>query len=152
VTDLFLGVVGVATPTRRVSWRVVLLLAIAGGLAAGFLAQDRAATAASLERAGPELTMLLRFMAVVKGGAGLAVCALVAWRLGRATPVGLALVYVAAAAGMAAAPILVWGMVHVGIGALAFHAGWLLLLGTTLADRDGRGLVGAAGRGWLGRR
>ncbi len=151
MTDLSLDQVGAAT-SARISWRVVLLLAITTGLAAGFLAQGPAASALATERSGPELTMLLRFMALVKGGAGLALGALAAWRLGRPTPAGVALAYVAAAALLSAAPFLVWGMVHVAIGALAFHAGWLMLLVTSLADRDGRGRFNDAGRRLLARR
>ena len=92
---------------------------------------------------GAELAMLLRFMAVVKGGMALAVAGAAWWRLSRhfswglgapARP-GVALAYVAAVGGMAFGAGLVWQLAHVAWGAALVHGGLWLALGTAWADR-----------------
>jgi hypothetical protein len=112
-------------PVQAPAARLCLILAVAAGAGAGFAATGQGAAAHAIAAAGPDLTRLLRAMAVIKvllaGLAGAAVF----WRLGG--PVGLARLaaYAAASFAMAAGPGLIWGMCHFGAGALLLHGGLL---------------------------
>ena len=114
--------------------RVVLLGVVAGAALAGYLATTPHAAVLAASHDGAALTRLMRFMAAVKMLLAAAALAAVVWRLG--APVSLAWygAYAAAAAAMAAGPGLIWGMVHVGAGALALHGG--LLASVLLLWRD----------------
>lgn len=87
--------------------------------------------------ADPELTRLLRMMALLKAALAVGAAALVGWRLGLPAGPRLAAGYIAAAALLAAGPALMWGMTHVVAGGLVFHAGLVMLIG--LGWRDGMG-------------
>ncbi len=103
--------------------RSVVLLAMAVACAAGWVGTGAEASTAAVDRAGPELTHLLRAMAALKLLMGAGLVAGVWWRLSDPVgPVRLAL-YAAAAAAIASGPALIWGMVHVGAGAALLHAG-----------------------------
>jgi hypothetical protein len=124
------------TPARILaSWRGALFLAAAAGALSGllFTTPDQAASAQAA--AGPELAMLLRFMAVVKAGMALATLALTAWRFGFSISPAQALGYLGAGTLMAAAPLPIWQLAHVAAGAALFHLGLLLLLVALFADR-----------------
>jgi hypothetical protein len=71
---------------------------------------------------------LLRAMALLKAMAALGVSAAILWRLG--SPIGAARfgAYACACCAMAAGPMLIWTMVHIGLGALLLHGGLLSAL------------------------
>ncbi len=116
------------THSQRTSWtigltaapaRTALLLALAAGLAAGFLI----APADPSLLADRDLTRLLRAMAALKLLFVAASAALMFWRM--QAPIGPASLslYVIAAATMATGPGLIWTMAHVAIGAALLHLG-----------------------------
>ncbi len=107
-------------------FRAVLLVVMTIAFLAGCHFNGGPAAAA---HAGDALTRLLRFMAVVKAGIALAACAAMLWRLGAAITLPWFTAYAVSAAAMAAGPGLIWGMVHVGLGAMLLHGG---LIGTIL--------------------
>jgi hypothetical protein len=133
--------------------RGVLVLAVAGGLAAGLLASDGVLSAQAVALSGPDLTRLLRAMAAIKAVMALAALGVVWWRLG--VPVGAIRLagYATSCAAMAAGPGLIWQMVHVGWGAALLHGG--LLAAVLLLWRDpatsGRLAVLVAARRGVGR-
>jgi hypothetical protein len=103
--------------------RAALLLIIATALLAGFFATGGPATTAAVAHDGAALTRLMRFMAVLKAALAVGAAVAVLWRLGAAITLPWFAAYALAAAGMAAGPGLIWGMVHVGTGALLLHGG-----------------------------
>jgi hypothetical protein len=124
-----------AVPTERVPsssvdrWitpmvaRGIFILAIAAGAVCGAAATGMAETQHAVAREGADWANLLRAMAALKILMEAGASAGVLWRLG--SPVGpmwLA-AYAAAGAIMAAGPGLIWGLVHVALGALLLHAG-----------------------------
>lgn len=116
-------------------WRAILLTAVVGSAAAGFVAASAEQISAAKLSAGGELTMLLQFMAIVKAAMSVAAIGLIAWRLAYPVTSSLALAYVASAALMSLAPTMIWQMAHVALGAAAFHIGMVMLLGAAWADR-----------------
>lgn len=132
-----------AMPPALARTALFVAVALAVGLAHG-LGQGEAATRAAA--ADPELTRLLRGMAVLKAGLALAVAALVAWRLTYPASRRLAAGLITAASLMAAGPVLIWHMAPVLAAALLFHAGTALLLALCWVDRSGaRELMGRIG-------
>jgi hypothetical protein len=73
-------------------------------------------------------------MAVLKAFMAAGLVAAVAWRLGAAVALPWLAAYAAAAAAMAAGPVLIWDMAHVGLGAVLLHGG--LLAAVLLLWRD----------------
>ncbi len=122
----------VSTAPRRLGsapyWRGILTASVALAIVAAFLAGHDAASARAVASAEPELTRLLRFMAVVKAILGAGAILLVWWRLAYPATLRTMLAYITAGALMAAAPGLIWSMAHVVSGAVLFHAGLALLL------------------------
>jgi hypothetical protein len=114
----------------RTAFLCVLILALAGGLAA----TGGDAAARKIAAAGPELTRLLRAMAVLKALAATVAAAAILWRL--AAPVSPArfAAYALAGVAMAAGPGLIWDMAHVAAGAVLLHTG--LLASVLLLWRD----------------
>lgn len=112
---------------RSTGSRVALAAAVLVAMAAAYLWGDDLASARAVA-ADPELAWLLRAMAFTKA----AMAAAAVWLADRLLrlPLGAALAsgLVAASAMMAAAPVLMWHVAHVGAGAVLFHAGMLLLL------------------------
>jgi hypothetical protein len=142
--------VGKVLPARLVppkAWHAILAAAVVSGVTAGLFAATPAQTALALSLAEPALTTLLRFMAIVKAAMALGFVALTAWRFGYPVSGRLAAAYIAAAALMSAAPVLIWQMAHVVAGAASFHIGLLLFAGAPWTDRDGRSELLAPG-GW----
>ena len=114
--------------------RALVLLLVAASAVAGLLFDDGAACRQAVSAAGPDLTRLLRMMAVLKAGIAAGASAAVLWRLGAAvTPVRLA-AYAVACGATAAGPMLIWHMAHVGTGAALLHGG--LLAAVVLLGRD----------------
>jgi len=114
------AVTGSGTKILVISGFAVILLA---SLLLGYFATSPAATLAAVQRDGADLTRLMRFMAGLKAMLALGAAAAVVWRL--AAPVSLPwfAAYAVAGAAMAAGPGVIWGMAHVGAGALLLHGG-----------------------------
>jgi hypothetical protein len=109
---------------RRAALAVSVLLAVA----VAHLAADGAASAGAVA-ADPELARLLRAMALIKASMAAAAVWLADRLLLRCSlGPGLAAGLVSTVALMAAAPVLMWHVAHVGTGALLFHAGMVALL------------------------
>jgi hypothetical protein len=117
------------------SWRATLLVAVVAAAGAAWLATTPAAVAQATQSADGELVMLLRFMAAVKASMALAALAVTFWRLGYPASPLLSLAYVGSVALMCAAPVLIWQLADVAIGAALFHAGLGLLVVALFADR-----------------
>lgn len=108
--------------------RILLASIVIGAVGLSFALVDAPASSRAVANAGNELTRLLRFMAVIKGGMALGAVGAVLWRLGSDVSLGRFVTYGACCAAMAAGPGLIWGMAHVGLGALLLHGGLLALL------------------------
>jgi len=105
--------------------RALLASVVLAAIAAGFLATDADAAARAVGQSGAELTHLLRAMAALKALMAAGMVAAVLWRLGAVvSPLWLA-AYAVACGAMAAGPGVIWGMAHVGLGALLLHGGLL---------------------------
>jgi hypothetical protein len=110
-------------------WVVAVLAGLAGlvvGLSAGAPRMDA------------ELVPLLCFMAVIKGAMALGAAALAQWRLRRVASAWVVWALVGSTGLMMSAPGLIWGLTHLVIGAVLFHAGLLVFL--VAAARDGFGM------------
>ncbi len=103
--------------------RGLLLAALAAGAGWAIYATGATDTAEAVARAGWELARLLRFMALLKATMAMGALAAVWWRLALPATPGWLLAYLAAGAAMAAGPVLIWGMAHVGLGSLLLHGG-----------------------------
>jgi hypothetical protein len=117
-----------------VTARLLLVLAIATGVVAGILADASEESSLALSKAGGDLTRLLRAMAVLEAGMAAAVTAAVMWRPGTGLGPAWLAAYAVACAAMATGPARIWGMAHVGTGALLSQAG--LLTANVLLWRD----------------
>jgi hypothetical protein len=111
---------GAITPAAA---RLALLAIIAAAVIAGFTATNLAATAAAISHDGAALTRLMRFMAALKSLIALGAAAAVLWRLGAAISLPWFAAYALTCGAMSAGPGLIWGMAHVGLGALLLHGG-----------------------------
>lgn len=100
--------------------------------------------AARAVAADPELTRLLRGMAILKALLSLAAISLAAWRVGYPSDPRLPAGLVASAALMAAGSVLIWLVAPIVAGAVLFHAGLILLLVLCWADDSGARSLGAA--------
>ncbi len=103
--------------------RAAFVFIVLAALAVGWLATGEATTAVAVAHDGAALTRLMRFMAALKSVIALAATAAVFWRLGAAVTLPWFGGYALACAAMAAGPGLIWGMTHVGFGALLLHGG-----------------------------
>ena len=108
--------------------RILLAAIVIGAVGFSFVSVDVSASSRAVSNAGSELTRLLRFMAVIKGGMALGAVGAVLWRLGSHVSLGRFVTYGTCCALMAAGPGLIWGMAQVGLGALLLHGGLLALL------------------------
>jgi hypothetical protein len=106
---------------------------VAAGVA-GVLTTSADTTAHAIAASGEDFARLLRSMALLKALMAVGAAAAVLWRL--ASPIGPAwfAAYALSCAAMAAGPGMIWGMAHVGSGALLLHAG--LLAAIVLVWRD----------------
>lgn len=118
---------GSLTVRRTILASVVTLAAITGVIA-GHLSAPGA-------NADADLTLLMRFMALMKAAIVLAAAGLVAWRFGFELPSRLAAGYIAAVGLMALSPGLIWSQSSLTLASAFFHSG--LLFGLVLAARDG---------------
>ncbi len=108
--------------------RILLASIVIGAVGLSFALVDVPASSRAVANAGNELTRLLRFMAVIKGGIALGAVGAVLWRLGSDVSPGRFVAYGACCAVMAAGPGLIWDMAHVGLGAVLLHGGLFALL------------------------
>ena len=134
MTDLSVSRAPALAPARtRLPWPALLYAGVGAAGVAGVVAGRMAGGGSG----GMEwqLTLLLRFMAVVKGAMVLGALGLTQWRLRRPASDALATGYVVALAAMAVAPGLIWSLAEIVPGAACFHAGFILYL--VLAWRDG---------------
>ncbi len=86
----------------------------------------------------PELTRLLRAMALLKGALVLAALGLLHWRLGWQVSPAPAALYLAAVAGMAVASVWIWQPTSIAAAALVFHLGMLAGMAGAWLDRGGK--------------
>ncbi len=120
--------VGIRNGSFAGSWpavavRATALVLIAGTCLAGFLATGHVQAAHAVSADGPELTRLLRSMALLKMVMAAAATAAILWRLGSAAgPFWLA-AYATAGLAMWMGPGLIWHMAHLNLGALLLHGG-----------------------------
>lgn len=121
-------------------WPVIVPAVAVAAALVGLLAAALPDAPEAARRAGPELTRLLRMMALVKLGIAAGALALIVWRMRQPITTRYAVGYAACAALMAAAPGLIWGIGTVIAGALLFHAGLALLLVLGWRD-DAAGLL-----------
>ena len=105
------------------SARIFLLVVAISAAATGLLADRPEAVARAVTQAGGELTRLLRFMALLKSMMAVAAFAAVIWRLGAPVTATRALAHAAAVIAMAIGPGLIWGMIHLKLGAALLHGG-----------------------------
>jgi len=112
---------------RQWAWRSIFPVAVLGALVLGLMGRGAA---------DPELALLLRFMALVKGGVALVAAGFVAWRLRAPIAPGMGAIYIAAVAAMAGGAGLIWQLAHVAWGALLVHGGLITLVGVTWLDRS----------------
>ena len=103
--------------------RGVALMAIVAAAGAGFLLTDHGSSAAAVLRDGPDLTRLLRSMAVLKMMMAGAATAGILWRLGSAASALWLAGYAAATVSMWVGPGLIWDMAQLKLGALLLHGG-----------------------------
>jgi hypothetical protein len=105
--------------------RALLASVVLAAIAAGFLTTGADSTAQAVGQSGADFTRLLRAMAALKAVMATGMVAAVLWRLGAVVPPLWLAAYAAACAAMAAGPGVIWGMAHVGLGALLLHGGLL---------------------------
>jgi hypothetical protein len=120
-TGVSFDIAAISPAAARALFACVVLAAIA----VGFLATGADATARAVGQSGADLTHLLRAMAALKAVMATGMAAAVMWRLGAAVPPLWLAAYAVACAAMAAGPGVIWGMAHVGLGALLLHGGLL---------------------------
>ncbi len=114
--------------------RVLLIAAVLAAGLGGIVVADTGTAAQAAIHADGDLTRLLRAMAVLKAVMAAGATAAVFWRLGAAAPWPWLAAYLATCAAMVAGPGVIWGMAHVGLGALLLHGG--LLAAILLLWRD----------------
>jgi hypothetical protein len=106
----------------------LLTTLLAAVVLTAFLAWNPQASALAAQHDGAAMTRLMRFMAGLKALRAAAAVAAVLWRLGVAASAGWFGAYALGCAAMAAGPVLIWGLVHVGLGALLLHGGLLAVI------------------------
>ena len=115
---------GRSSPTARLA-RVLIAGLVVLAAVAGFAATGTPAASAASANAGPELTHLLRAMALLKTLFAAAVIGATLWRLAAPVTWPRLSAYAAGCASMAAGPGLIWGLAHVQAGAVLLHGGLL---------------------------
>ncbi len=108
--------------------RAALLLVVAAAFVAGFAITDTATAHRAVSVAGPDLTRVLRGMALLKLTMAFAAVAAIVWRLGAAIRPGPLTAYLIAGAAMASGPGLIWDMDYIRTGALLLHGGLVAII------------------------
>jgi hypothetical protein len=91
------------------------------------------------QAAEPELAVLLRGMAAIKGLLALGAAGLVWWRLGQPVSGQAAVAYIACTWALFAATVLIWQLAFILAAAVLFHAAGLV--GLVVAMREGRQML-----------
>ncbi len=120
----------VASPSRPLLRRLQLLGLVAAAVL-GALATSRPE---AWILSDPDLTRLLRGMALIKTGLVAGAVVAVLWRLGWPVPLGPGALYGAGAALMAGASVWIWQPTFIAPAAVVFHAGIVALLVAALFD------------------
>lgn len=94
------------------------------------------ATSGVGQAAEPELAVLLRGMAAIKGLLALSAASLVWWRLGQPLALRVAVAYIACASVLFASTVFIWQLAFILAAAVLFHTAGLV--GLVLAMREGR--------------
>lgn len=103
--------------------RALFVLLIGAAATVGVLSTDAGRAHAAAAEAGADLTRLLRLMTLIKAALVAIAVGAALWRLGwPVSPIRFA-IYACAGATMVAGPGLIWGMAHIGLGALLMHTG-----------------------------
>ena len=103
----------------------LLLGCLASVVAAAWLGEPSASL-----KADPELALMLRGMAAIKGTIVVSVVGVLLWRFGHALPNRAAAACLAGAWCMTGATVLVWQLSFIPLAALVFHVGEFVLLVT----------------------
>jgi hypothetical protein len=124
---------GEGAPAAAISgasaWRL-LLISACGIAAAGVLASGADNGAA----ADPDLSALLRGMAIIKAAIVAAGAGIVWWRLGASISSTFALAYIGCVTAASAGAAMVWTMSHMGVATLLFHGALIAFLVIGLRD------------------
>lgn len=123
------GVLAGALPRRAV------LLCLVAAAVLGALAGARPDPRILVD---PELTRLLRAMALLKGAMVAAALALLHWRLGWQVSPAPGALYLGAVVGMAVASVWIWQPTSLAAAALVFHLGMAAGLAGAWLDRGGK--------------
>ena len=110
---------------------------VVGSLAAAVAA--RFAASGMAQAAEPELVVLLRGMAAIKGLLAVSAASLVWWRLGQPVSSRVAAAYIACAWVLFASTVLIWQLAFILAAAVLFHAAGLA--GLVLGLREGRQML-----------
>ena len=105
-----------------------------GAVGLSVFVADVGHTSRAAVTAGDDLTRLLRFMALIKAGLALGAIGAVAWRLGSAASLVRLVTYCGVCTLMVTGPGLIWGMEHVGLGALLLHGGLVAVIALLWRD------------------
>jgi hypothetical protein len=114
--------------------RTVLVVGSIAAAAAVWFAASRVGQAAE-----PELAVLLRGMAVIKGLLATSALGLVWWRLGQPVSALTAVAYIACTWSLFVASVLIWQLAFIVAGAVLFHAAGLL--GLVVALHENRSML-----------
>ena len=97
------------------------------------------ATSGAGQATEPELAMLLRGMAAIKGLLAVSAAGVVWWRLGQPASARAAVAYIACTWALFAATVLIWQLALISAAAVLFHAGGFV--GLVVAMREGRQML-----------
>ena len=117
-----------AFPSPRGALALATIAAVA---AASFAAPDLRA-----EAIDPDLVLVIRAMAAIKGGLAALALAACFWRLARPASAWRMVVYVAGPALMAAGTVALWRLEALGLAAVGLHLGLFAVLAAALTDPD----------------
>jgi hypothetical protein len=117
------SLIDTANPNVVTRSQYLLVSAIIVAGICGFLLTPPPLAAAAVMQAGPELTTLMRGMALLKSFLALAALMAVMWRLRGPISAPWLISYVMACAAMAAGPAVIWNMAYVRCGAVLLHGG-----------------------------
>jgi hypothetical protein len=123
---------------ERITKLAVMRAALIVGAVAAVVVALRAASGAG-QAAEPELAVLLRGMAAIKGLLALAAASVVWWRLGQPVSSRVAAAYVSCICVLFASTVLIWQLAFILAAAVLFHAAGLV--GLVIALREGRQLL-----------
>ena len=127
-----------ADATERIAKLVVMRAALVVGSVAAVVVAWRAASGIG-HATEPDLAVLLRGMAAIKGLLALAAAGVVWWRLGQPVSSRVATAYVSCVCVLFASIVLIWQLAFILAAAVLFHAAGLV--GLVVALREGRQML-----------